>query len=170
MYLAGLNIPPAASMQRGPADNVSYWDGDGAHGAPRITINLSEQRAYFYKGERLVGLSKISSGDAKHATPTGSFKISQKSKNHRSNLHGDFVDHANTPIVRDVKASDTPPPGLRFLGSSMPHFMRFNGGVGMHEGFLPGFPASHGCVRMPERMAEIFFHNVAIGTPVRVVH
>jgi lipoprotein-anchoring transpeptidase ErfK/SrfK len=42
--------------------------------------------------------------------------------------------------------------------------------LGMHAGFLPGFPASHGCIRMPERMAEIFFANVSHGTPVRVVN
>jgi lipoprotein-anchoring transpeptidase ErfK/SrfK len=46
--------------------------------------------------------------------------------------------------------------------------MRFNGGIGMHEGFLPGFPASHGCVRMPGHMAEIYFANVTTGTPVTV--
>jgi lipoprotein-anchoring transpeptidase ErfK/SrfK len=50
----------------------------------------------------------------------------------------------------------------------MHHFMRFTGGIGMHEGFLPGYPASHGCVRMPGHMAAIFYHNVAIGTPVTV--
>jgi lipoprotein-anchoring transpeptidase ErfK/SrfK len=52
----------------------------------------------------------------------------------------------------------------------MPYFMRIHGGVGMHAGFLPGFPASHGCIRMPERMAQIFFANVSHGTPVRVVN
>jgi len=40
--------------------------------------------------------------------------------------------------------------------------------VGMHEGFMAGYPASHGCVRMPTRMADIFFQNVSTGTPVRV--
>ena len=50
----------------------------------------------------------------------------------------------------------------------MPNFMRFNGGVGMHTGFLPGYPASHGCVRMPDHMARVFFENAEIGTPVVV--
>ena len=44
------------------------------------------------------------------------------------------------------------------------------GGTGMHEGFLPGYPASHGCIRMPGRMAEIFFNNVSVGTPVTVTN
>jgi lipoprotein-anchoring transpeptidase ErfK/SrfK len=47
--------------------------------------------------------------------------------------------------------------------------MRFHGGEGMHAGFLPGYAASHGCVRMPDHMAEIFFNNVSVGTPVRVI-
>ncbi|MEI6536331.1 MAG: L,D-transpeptidase family protein [Verrucomicrobiaceae bacterium] len=46
--------------------------------------------------------------------------------------------------------------------------MRFTRGIGMHAGFLPGYAASHGCVRMPEKMASIFFSNVEIGTPVDV--
>jgi lipoprotein-anchoring transpeptidase ErfK/SrfK len=46
--------------------------------------------------------------------------------------------------------------------------MRFNGGIGMHTGYLPGYAASHGCVRMPHHMSEKFFENVALGTPVIV--
>jgi lipoprotein-anchoring transpeptidase ErfK/SrfK len=51
----------------------------------------------------------------------------------------------------------------------MPFFMRITGGVGMHEGYLPGYPASHGCIRMPGKMAAIFFSNVDLGTPVEIV-
>ena len=50
----------------------------------------------------------------------------------------------------------------------MPYFMRIHGAVGMHAGYLPGYPASHGCIRMPEFMAEDFFNNVEIGTPVTI--
>ena len=60
------------------------------------------------------------------------------------------------------------PPGGVFDGARMPYFMRITGGVGMHEGFLPGYPASHGCIRMPGFMAENFFHNVEVGTPVKI--
>ncbi len=56
-----------------------------------------------------------------------------------------------------------------FQGAPMPFFMRITGGVGMHEGYLPGYPASHGCIRMPGKMAEIFFTNVDVGTPVAIV-
>ncbi len=150
-------------------DNVSYWDGDGMSGSPSITISLSEQKAYFYKGGKLAGVSALSTGDTKHRTPSGSFKITQKSKWHKSNLYGDYIDAAGNIVVKDVDVTKDPqPPGTRFDGSKMTNFMRFNGGIGMHEGFLPGYPASHGCVRMPTRMAEIFFNNVSLGTPVIV--
>ena len=51
----------------------------------------------------------------------------------------------------------------------MPYFMQFSRGVGMHAGYLPGYPASHGCIRMPRDLASEFFARVQIGTPVRVV-
>jgi len=159
-----------AKKSGGFVDTVSYWDGDGVSGSPAITINLTEQKAMFYKDGRLVGVSMISSGREGYDSPSGDFKITQKNKDHVSNLYGDYVDSAGTVVVANVGAKTDPmPPGTSFRGASMPYFMRFANGVGMHAGFLPGFPASHGCIRMPERMAEIFFANVSQGTPVRVI-
>jgi len=158
--------------QRANFDNVSYWDGDHASGAPSIRVDLGEQRAYFYKGGELVGISVISSGREGFNTPTGSFHIIQKDKDHKSSLYGDYID-ANTHEVvkKDVDTSkDKRPPGTIFDGAKMPNFMRIVGGTGMHEGFLPGYPASHGCIRMPGFMAEKFFENVSVGTPVTLVH
>jgi lipoprotein-anchoring transpeptidase ErfK/SrfK len=51
----------------------------------------------------------------------------------------------------------------------MPFFMRINGAIGMHQGFLPGYPASHGCIRLPKHMAEIFFRETPLGTLVEIV-
>lgn len=151
------------------ADQVSYWDGDGMSGAPNITIDLSDQKAYFYKGGQLAGVSALSTGDEKHPTKTGNFKVIQKDQWHKSNLYGDFVDAAGNVVVANIDVTkDKPPPGTRFDGSKMHHFMRFVGGIGMHEGFLPGYPASHGCVRMPGHMAATFYNNVSVGTPVTV--
>jgi lipoprotein-anchoring transpeptidase ErfK/SrfK len=48
----------------------------------------------------------------------------------------------------------------------MPNFMRVTGGIGMHTGYLPGYAASHGCIRMPHHMSEHFFENVKVNTPV----
>ncbi|MFZ4483623.1 MAG: L,D-transpeptidase family protein [Chthoniobacterales bacterium] len=155
----------------GLTDTVSYWDGDGVSGSPAITIDLREQKAFFYKGGKLVGVSMISSGREGYGTPSGSFSIMQKNKDHVSNLYGDYVDSAGNVVVANVGVNKDPrPPGTSFRGAPMPYFMRIHGGVGMHAGFLPGFPASHGCIRMPEQMAEIFFANVSHGTPVQVVN
>lgn len=151
------------------ADQDSYWDGDGMSGAPSIIIDLSDQKAYFYKGGTLAGVSALSTGDERHATKPGNFKVFEKDQWHKSNLYGDFVDSAGNVVVANIDVTkDKPPPGTRFEGSKMHHFMRFVGGIGMHEGFLPGYAASHGCVRMPGHMAAIFYNNVSKGTPVTV--
>ncbi len=152
------------------ADANSYWDGDGAQGAPAVTINLAEQRALFYRGGRLVGVSAISSGREGFDTPTGSYKIMEKDEDHASNLYGDYVDVAGTVIKANVDVTvDPKPPGAIFKGAPMPYFMRVTGGVGMHQGFLPGVPDSHGCIRMPEQMARKFFANLEKGTPVQII-
>ena len=54
------------------------------------------------------------------------------------------------------------------MDSNMPYFMRIHGGIGMHAGYLPGYPASHGCIRLPKEMAVHFFENAKVGTPVTV--
>lgn len=150
-------------------DMDSYWDGDGMSGEPSIIIDISDQKAYFYKGSSLAGVSALSTGNENHPTTLGRFKITEKDQWHKSNLYGDFVDGAGNVVVANIDITkDKAPTGTRFEGSKMHHFMRFTGGIGMHEGFLPGYPASHGCVRMPAHMAAIFYNNVNKGTPVTV--
>lgn len=154
------------------AESKSYWDGDGTPGAPSIVVNVREQTASFYKGGRLVGVSAISSGRDGYGTPAGQYKIIQKKVDHRSNLYGDYVDAEGNPVVKGVSIRTDPmPPGTRFLGAPMPFWMRLtNGGVGMHQGFLPGIPDSHGCIRLPEKMARTYFESAPLGTPVRVIN
>lgn len=154
-----------------PQDTVSYWDGDGMSGKPSVKIKLSEQRAYFYKGGELVGISQLSTGREGLNTPMGTYSISQKDKDHVSSKYGDYVDEADNVVVPNVDVTKDPkPPGTHFKGSPMPYFMRIVGGVGMHAGYLPGYPASHGCIRMPEFMAENFFKSVSGGTPVTITN
>jgi len=156
-------------QQRANFDNVSYWDGDHFQGAPSVEIALGEQRAYFYKDGELVGVSIISTGREGYNTPSGKYKILQKNQDHVSSLFGDYVDASGNIIQKEVDTrKNKKPPGAIYDGAEMPYFMRFTGGVGMHAGFLPGYPASHGCIRMPEFMAEAFFRNLSIGTPVTV--
>ena len=169
-YLGGVygNQPVSSSA---PQDSVSYWDGDGVSGKPSVKISLGEQKAYFYKNGQLVGISQLSTGREGMGTTTGSFKIIQKDQNHVSSQYGDYVDSADNVVKPNVDVGKDPkPPGTHFKGAPMPYFMRIVGGTGMHAGYLPGYPASHGCIRMPEFMAENFFRNVSVGTPVTVTH
>lgn len=176
-YLAGIGNPvqqqtSGTARHPDPAipDDISYWDGDGVSGSPLIRINRAEQKAYFYKGGVLVGISQISSGKEDTGTPAGRYKITQKSKDHKSSLYGVIKNVATGETVNDN--ADTrihkAGPGQVFYNAPMPNFMRFNGGIGMHTGYLPGYAASHGCVRMPHHMSTKFFENVTVGTPVIV--
>lgn len=174
IYLGGRRVAAGSGQEPGGMrmnfDNVSYWDGDHTSGSPRVRISLGDQKAYFYKGGQLVGVSMISTGREGYDTPTGSYRILSKSRDHISSLFGNYVDAATGEIVKkDIDTrKDKRPPGTKYDGARMPYFMRFVGGVGMHEGFLPGYPASHGCIRMPGFMAAAFFENLDIGTPVTV--
>jgi len=134
----------------------------------RIEIDLQEQRAYLLRNGRAVLASPISSGRAGHLTDTGSFGIIEKERNHSSSLYGKIVDSYGRTIVGDADADMKVPRGGKFIPAPMHYFMRFHGADGMHAGYLPGYPASHGCVRMPEEMAIAFFNAVDVGTPVRV--
>lgn len=160
---------PALHTQNPPADQVSFWIGDSIAGSPSVRISLSEQRAYLYKGDLLVGVSLISSGREEHDTVTGKFRILEKDRDHRSSLFGDYVDANGEVIQKDVDTSkDAKPKGARYVGAKMPYFMRIVDGTGMHQGFLPGYPDSHGCIRMPAFMAAAFFRTVSVGTPVTI--
>lgn len=161
-----------ATPRSDSGDSVSFWDGDGVKGAPRIEIRLSEQRAYFYKGDIMVGVSAISSGKEGHDTPPGSYKVTQKDKDHASTLYGEWVDIQTGAVINDdvdTSVNKKPPKGAKYVGAPMPNFVRIVGGVGMHAGYLPGVAASHGCIRMPMFMSENFFNNVVVGTPVTVI-
>ena len=175
-YLTGIGGPIRQSTAGSPhhpapaiPDDVSYWAGDGVSGSPLIRINRSQQKAYFYKGGELVGVSRISSGREDKGTPPGNYRITEKSKNHKSNLYGVFKNAYGETIDESVDIREKPvPPGAKFVPAPMPNFLRFNGAVGMHTGYLPGYPASAGCVRMPHHMAEKFYEHSQIGTPVIV--
>ena len=171
----GSPLPPLKTSAALPApkrhyDNESFWIGDGMSGSPSIRIVIHEQKAYFYKSGKLAGVSVLSTGREGHPTDTGHFSIQEKDEDHKSSLYGNYVDGSGKVVQPDVDTSKDPVPhGAHFEGSPMRFFMRINGGTGMHEGFLPGYPDSHGCIRMPGWMAENFYNSVSIGTPVTVV-
>ena len=133
-----------------------------------VEIDLQQQRAYLLQDGRPVLASPISSGRYGHLTETGSFKVIEKERNHYSSIYGKIVDGFGRTVVADADVDMKVPSGCRFVPAPMPYFMRFHGSDGMHGGYLPGYPASHGCVRMPEQYAIAFFNSVDVGTPVTV--
>ena len=135
-----------------------------------VVISLPKQRAYLMVGEQTVIDSPISSGKRGHTSPTGHLPVLEKDPNHHSTLYGDFVDSFGRIVRAGVSARiDSAPSGTHFVGATMKWFMRLTGdGVGMHIGILPGYPASHGCIRMPPDGAKLFYDLVKVGTPVDV--
>ena len=133
-----------------------------------VEIDLEQQTAYLIRGRHIVLASEISTGRSGHLTETGSFKIIDKERNHFSSLYGKIVDRNGRTVVADADADMAVPRGGKFLPAPMRYFMRFHEATGMHAGYLPGYPASHGCVRMPEQNAIAFFNAVEVGTPVHV--
>ena len=133
-----------------------------------IEIDLQEQAAYLIRNGRAVLSSPICSGRYGHLTATGSFKVIDKERNHFSSFYGRIEDANGNTIVLDADADMPVPRGGRFVPAPMRYFVRFDNAVGMHAGYLPGYPASHGCVRLPERAAIAIFNAVDVGTPVTV--
>jgi hypothetical protein len=172
-YLFGYGPPPSSiSPVQKPAayQPQGYWDGDGVTGSSKIRIVRHEQKAYFYKGGTLVGIAPISSGDLDHSTPRGNYSVTEKDIDHESSVYGVIQNRSTGAVVNnnaDVR-KDKPRSGEVFVHAPMPNFMRFNHGIGMHTGYLPGYAASHGCVRLPDYMASKFYENSKVGTPVIV--
>ena len=146
-----------------------HWEGDGVQGSPKIVVHISEQKAYFYKGKHLVGESTVSTGKKGFGTPVGHYHIVSKDRDHVSSEFGDYVDDAGTVVKSNIDVrKDSKPHGTHFDGARMPYCMHFNGGYAMHEGYVPPYAASHGCIRLPKGMAEHFFDAAGEGTPVIV--
>jgi lipoprotein-anchoring transpeptidase ErfK/SrfK len=135
-----------------------------------IIVSIPKQRAYLMIGDQIVADGPVSSGRSGHETPRGHFNIMEKDPNHHSSLYGDFVDSSGRVVRGGVSArSQSAPSGTHFAGASMKWFLRLTGeGVGMHIGILPGYPASHGCIRESVDGAKLFYDHAKVGTPVDV--
>src|ERR1700720_2269538 len=171
--------PPAAQPMRKASDlirkqepvkiNQSLLKGvtpDAVH----VVVSIPKQRPYLMTGEQIVIESPISSGKRGHTSPTGHLHVLEKDPNHHSSLYGAFVANSGRIVRAGVSARiDAAPSGTHFAGAAMKWFMRLTeDGVGMHIGILPGYPASHGCIRMPPDGAKLFYDHVKVGTPVDV--
>ena len=166
-------MKPAAqliSRQAPIVVNKSIYDSltpDQAH----VIVNLTKQRAYLLHGDQIAVDSPISSGKRVGMTPMGHFSVLEKDKDHHSSVYGDFKDRSGRTVRAGVSLKiDSAPSGTHYEGASMKWFMRLTSdGVGMHIGILPGYPASHGCIRMSPQGAEMFYAKVKVGTPVVVM-
>ena len=139
---AALAVERAAVSMR-PGDH--RWADDSALAGPvSIVISVPMQMAFVYRGERLIGATTVSTGKPGKMTPIGEYTILQKRPFHRSNLYN------NAP---------------------MPFMQRLTwDGVALHAGNLPGFPASHGCIRIPTAFARKLFEATRLGGQVAVVN
>lgn len=136
-----------------------------------LVIHVRQQKLFVYQGKKLAAIAPICTGNATHPTPMGRFTVIQKDRNHLSSRYGCFVDNATGRIVDgNAVIGQPPPPGTHYEAAEMPHFLRITSdGVGLHGGYLPGFAASHGCIRLPKSFASEIFELVQDGTPVSVI-
>jgi len=135
-----------------------------------IVVSIPKQRAYLMIGDQIVADGPISSGRRGHESPKGHMRVLEKDPNHRSNIYGDFVDGSGRIVRAGISARiDSAPSGTHYVGASMKWFMRLTEeGVGMHVGILPGYPASHGCIRQSVDGAKLLYDYAKVGTEVDV--
>jgi lipoprotein-anchoring transpeptidase ErfK/SrfK len=175
LLLSSCAIPRQEEIRKAQVPDVPKtaalyeWVG-GVEGPSRVTISLGQQKAKIYRQNQQVGWTYVASGKGSYRTPKGSFRIIEKTADKRSNLWGKIVNASGGVVDGDARAGrEAVPAGGRFVGASMPHWMRLtNSGIGLHGGPIPnpGYPASHGCIRLPFAMARILFAELPMGTPV----
>jgi lipoprotein-anchoring transpeptidase ErfK/SrfK len=138
---AATNLAPALPRSAAP---VAYSERrpPPSDGALKIVVSLPQQKAFVYKAGALVAVSSVSTGRRGHETPTGTFPIMEKQVHHRSN---------------------------RYSNAPMPYMQRLTAyGIALHAGHLPGYPASHGCIRLPWGFAKKLYGMTGYGTTVTV--
>ena len=149
------------------SDMVTSHVPESHSGRPSIVVSLRAQEAYLYRAGHRTASSRISSGREGYRTPVGRFQVIRKDEDHRSSVYGDYVDNSGHVVKANVDSRrDAKPPHSHFVGAPMPYFIEFSPGYGLHQGYLPGEPASHGCIRMPYWKARQFYNAVHVGTLV----
>lgn len=132
----------------------------------KIVIALKEQKAYLYKNGTIVGVSPVSTGREGYNTPAGKYAVLAKDIDHRSSVYGSYL--VNGRVVKagvNVK-KDPKPPGATYRGAPMFYYLQIAPAYGLHAGELPGYAASHGCIRLPPAWAKRFYYATKVGTPV----
>ena len=127
---------------KAPKNGEYLWRKGSFDGDPKVVISLADQIAFLYRGDELIAVSSVSTGTDKKPTPTGIFEVLQKKPFHRS-----------------VKYDNAPMPFMQRID-------RF--GVALHAGHLPGYPASHGCIRLPSAFAKKLYGVTSVGATVMI--
>lgn len=153
----------------------TYRNGEilkqAADGNTAVEISIREQRGLLLVNNAIAMDFPVATGRPAHPTPKGSYKILSKEKDYSSNLYGRIEAADGTVVNADADTrTDAIPEGGRFVGSSMPYWMRLTAsGIGMHIGRVPGTrTASHGCIRLERGAATQLFAMLPRGTPVTV--
>jgi lipoprotein-anchoring transpeptidase ErfK/SrfK len=137
--IAAMPIEQAATEL---SPNQFVWKDNGSSEPVSVVVSLMEQRAFIYRGSTMIAATTISSGKDGKDTPVGTYPILQKNAVHKSSLYDD---------------------------ASMPFMQRLTwDGIAIHAGRNPGFPASHGCIRVPLGFAKQLFGVTTLGTTVTV--
>jgi len=167
-------LPSCASHPPPRAEVPMYdWHDDGIGGPVSVEIDLTRQRLTAFRGDRPIGWCVVATGLPGYSTPAGRFRISEKVVDKYSTLYGVTKNAEGITINHDTKVGRDPiPPGCEFVPAPMPYWQRLTHyGIGMHAGPIPypGFPASHGCIRLPRPAAIRLFDVTKEGTPVTIV-
>jgi lipoprotein-anchoring transpeptidase ErfK/SrfK len=133
-----------------------------------IVVRLSDQKAYLFRYGELVAISPASTGREGYNTPAGKYRVVGKDIDHRSSLYGEYVRDGQVVKAGVDVRKDPKPRGAVFVGAPMPYYLQIAPAYGLHAGHVPGYPASHGCIRLPSRWAKRFYQAVKVGTPVRI--
>lgn len=148
-----------------PLKPSSWNDSADLTGAPKIVISVKDQEALFYKGNTLVGTAAVSTGKYGRGTPRGTYKVLEKNFVRYSSAFGVIRDKDTHEIIMpdfDTR-KDKMPRGGYYEPARMAYCLRFYNGFCFHEGRVPGYPASHGCVRIVPDMAPLFYENARVG-------
>ncbi len=146
------------------------WNPEPDQPITRIEVRIGEQKVYVYQDDHIAGVTPTTTGKDGHNTPPGHYTVMSKEINHKSNLYGVFLDSHGYIVDADAKNGQAPPAGAIYDAADMPYYLKIrDDGTGLHAGYLPGYRASHGCIRLPNAFAELLYSNVSEGTPVDVV-
>jgi hypothetical protein len=137
-FTEGIRVPPETVTLK-PGEYV--WEPERAPEGPLLIVaSITEQVAYVYRNGIRIARSSVSTGRPGHRTPTGVFTILEKEVHHTSSI---------------------------YKGAEMPYMERATwGGIALHEGDLPGYPDSHGCVRLPLEFSKLLFGVTMKGATV----